>query len=291
MQPPSRSLSNQFPNIWQASTADSNLTLHGFRRFKTTHLLNLRYLESEIAEIDHLIYQIGLGLNIEPSKVDRLGLRQCKKEKDVPCPEKALSKQLIYKLRRLMKEYDEAIISFNTIMSLDTFSLLDNEEQAAIADRPLYETYKTRLLRVDQAPRTRQDPLQRYIHRLLRFLRYLRLSKASDHSIENASKANYCRKRDGWSSQNTALIADASSRVIVALVTAIFLTLPLVVLSHESRTSVQMIIISVCVVAFACFVSVALRASNLEMMIVAAGYAAIIAVFISNGSGAKPTPA
>ncbi|PFH61520.1 hypothetical protein XA68_17097 [Ophiocordyceps unilateralis] len=286
MEPLNRSLSDQFPNHWQASTADSNLTLHGFRRFKTSHLLNLRYLEAEIAEIDHLIYQIGLGLDIEPSKVDRLGLKQCQKDEKAPRPEKAVSKKLIQRLRRLMKEYDEAIIAFSTIMSMDTFSLIEDEQQSTLADRPLYEMYKTRLIRIDQRPRTRQDPLQRYIHRIMRFFRYIRVLKAShQNSVESASQNVHSRKRDGWSSQNTALIADATSRVIVALTTAVFLTIPLVVLSHEPRPSIQMIIIAVCVVAFACFVSFALRASNLEMMVVAAGYAAIIAVFISNGSG------
>jgi hypothetical protein len=53
-----------------ASTADNNLTLHGFRRFKTTHLLNLRYLEDEVAQMDHTLYQAGLSLNLSPSSAD-----------------------------------------------------------------------------------------------------------------------------------------------------------------------------------------------------------------------------
>ncbi|EQL01790.1 hypothetical protein OCS_02490 [Ophiocordyceps sinensis CO18] len=63
-------------------------------------------------------------------------------------------------------------------MSMDTFSLLDDEQQCGMrTDLSLHEMYKTRLLRVDQRPRTRQDPLQRSIHRLLRLCRYLRMSK------------------------------------------------------------------------------------------------------------------
>jgi hypothetical protein len=53
-----------------ASTADNNLTLHGFRRSKTTHLLNLRYLEDEVAQIDHTLYQAGLSLNLSPSSAN-----------------------------------------------------------------------------------------------------------------------------------------------------------------------------------------------------------------------------
>ncbi|KAH0533250.1 hypothetical protein TsFJ059_001839 [Trichoderma semiorbis] len=146
---PRQSLSEQFPNHWQASTADSNLTLHGFRRFKTTHLLNLRYLEAEVAEIDHLIYQLGLSLNVEPSTTDRLGLKHCKRDEILPSTDEAVSKELIQRLRQSLKQYDEALIAFNTIMSMDTFALLDDEKQCSLRkDITLYEMYKTRLLRI-----------------------------------------------------------------------------------------------------------------------------------------------
>jgi len=42
-----------FKEVLEHNTEDNNLTLHGFRRFKTTHLVNLRFLEEEIAELDH----------------------------------------------------------------------------------------------------------------------------------------------------------------------------------------------------------------------------------------------
>lgn len=98
-------LREQFPSLWQASTADSNLTLYGFRRFKTAHLLNLRYLEAEINELSNLVYQLGLGLDIQPSAVDRLGLRHAKRDEVPPSIEKEVTKELIDKLRRLLKEY------------------------------------------------------------------------------------------------------------------------------------------------------------------------------------------
>jgi hypothetical protein len=42
--------------FWQSVTADSNLTLHGFSSVQDEHLLSLRFLESEISELDHQIY-------------------------------------------------------------------------------------------------------------------------------------------------------------------------------------------------------------------------------------------
>lgn len=101
----SQRLIEQFPNLWQASTADSNLTLHGFRRFKTTHLLNLRYIEAEIAEIDHTIYQLGLSSNVAPSSTDRLGLKHCKRDEIPPSADQTLSKELLQRLRQLLKDY------------------------------------------------------------------------------------------------------------------------------------------------------------------------------------------
>ncbi|KAL6831284.1 hypothetical protein J3E69DRAFT_329123, partial [Trichoderma sp. SZMC 28015] len=278
---PSQSLSEQFPNHWQASTADSNLTLHGFRRFKTTHLLNLRYLEAEVAEIDHLIYQLGLSLNVEPSATDRLGLKHCTRDEKLPSTDQAVSKELIQRLRQTLKEYDEAVIAFNTIMSMDTFALLDDEKQCSLrTDISLYEMYKTRLIRVDQTPRTRQDPLQRSIHQLLRWYRYSRISKVSQSNVEGIGSAG---ANQAWSSQNAALISDIISRVIIGVVTTIFLIAPLIALSYEPQKGTQIGIISTCIVVFSCLVSAMLRVSNLEMMIVTAAYAAIIAVFVSNG--------
>jgi hypothetical protein len=53
---PPNPVAELFCKLWPRITSDDNLTLHGFRRFKTTHLLNLRFLEEEIAELDHVVY-------------------------------------------------------------------------------------------------------------------------------------------------------------------------------------------------------------------------------------------
>lgn len=167
-------------------------------------------------------------------------------------------------------------------MSMDTFALLDDPAQCSLrSDITLYEMYKTRLLRVDQAPRIRQDPLQRYIHQILRWLRYSRMSNSSQ---ENGEDPNPGRIHEQRPYQNTALISDIISRVIVGMLTAIFLIVPLIALSFEPRKGIQIVIVSVCILAFACLVSITLRASNLEMIIVSSAYAAIISVFVSNGA-------
>lgn len=163
---------------------------------------------------------------------------------------------------------------------MDIFSLLDDKKQANLrTELTLYEKYETRLLRVDQGPRARQDPLQRYIHKLLRMFRYQKMAKASSRDQEGNSPTAASPR---WSSQNTALLADITGRVIAAMVTGIFLTVPLVTLSREPRKTVQLAVVSGFIVVFACLVTVMLRASNLEMMVVSAAYAAILSVFVSN---------
>lgn len=165
-------------------------------------------------------------------------------------------------------------------MSMDTFALLDDEKSSSFrTDLTLYEMYKTRLLRLDQLPRTRQDHLQRWIHQRLRDSQYSRMSRSTQGDVESTASTAADRQ---WYSQNTALIADVVSRIILGVVTAIFLIAPLVALSYESRKGIQIVIVSVFVVVFACLVSAALKASSLEMMLASAAYAAIISVFVSN---------
>lgn len=172
------------------------------------------------------------------------------------------------------------MINFNAVMSMETFSLLDDEKHSSLnSDRSLYELYKTRLLRIDQPPRGRQDPLQRRTHQMLRDLRYWRMARSSSGQGANPEALNQV---DFKSSQNTSLIADIISRTIMAAVVGVFLTVPLVTLSREPRESVKLGVISACIILFAVLVSVSLRASNLEMMVVTAAYAAVVAVFVSD---------
>lgn len=99
------SVGEQFRTFWPCITADSNFTLHGFRRFKTTHLLNLRFFESEIAKLDHTIYQAGLGLESPLPPLDRLGLKHSKRDADVPVIDEAITEEFVLKLRILMQQY------------------------------------------------------------------------------------------------------------------------------------------------------------------------------------------
>ncbi|KAB2569031.1 hypothetical protein DBV05_g12293 [Lasiodiplodia theobromae] len=272
----------EFLKIWKASTADSNLTLYGFRRFKTSHLLNLRFLEAEIAELDHDFYQAGLSLNIEPSTVDRLGLAYCKKDAQIPALEETISCEKILKLRGLIKEYDDALSAFNALTSFDAFSLVDNEEQCSTRkDLTLHEMYKSRQLRVDKRTRDRKDPLQCLIHKYLRDFRFRRLQKRTQPGDESASAFG---SGQGRTLRNHDMLAAWLGRLVIAIISAAFLTVPLGVLSYESRKGMQLAVVAICIVAFSAVVSVMLKASNLEVMVVSAGYAAVLSVFFSNAA-------
>lgn len=176
---------------------------------------------------------------------------------------------------------DEALAAFNNIMTMETFSLLDDEKQSSLRDDlSLYEIHKTRLLRVDLGTRARTDPFQRWLHKYLRAFRYWRLSKKSQNtSVEHGPVATQHR---GWSYQNTILIAEIIGRVTTAALTAVFLIAPLAILSYESSKAIQLVVIAVCIVVLSFLVSLFLKVSSFEMMAVAAAYAAVLSVFVSN---------
>src|SRR3569833_3454401 len=168
---------------------------------------------------------------------------------------------------------------------MDTFSLIDDAAQCGLRDDlTLHEMYKTRLLRVDQGPRTRHAPLQRWLHKWLRYFRYRNISRRQQDSERRCP----CRDRTSTQSsgpyQHTVLIVYIVCRIVVALVTAAFLIVPMAVLAEVAQEGAQILVVSVCIKTFASLVSVVLRTSNLELMLISAAYAAILSVFISNVS-------
>lgn len=166
-------------------------------------------------------------------------------------------------------------------MAMETFSLLDDEKQASLRDDlDLHEIYKTRLLRVDLGTRSRTDPFQRWLHRYLRAFRYWSLSRKSQDNTEG--QGLHARNPHRGSYQNTILIADILGRVTTALLTAVFLIVPLAILSHYSSKNVQLIVVTVWVFVLSFLVSLLLKVSSFEMMAISAAYTAVLSVFISN---------
>ncbi|KAF4837208.1 hypothetical protein CGCTS75_v001428 [Colletotrichum tropicale] len=305
---PRASFLQQFRAHWKTSTVDDNVTLYGFRRFKTTHLLNLRFLESEIAQIDHAIYQAGLNSGVRPTPRDRLGLKSSIRDEHVSDPSTLIDRNLILKLRSLLMEYgechrtkltnelhaskprctdarpnngsDEALQAFNQIMSMETSSLIDDPEQARQrTDLSLHEIYKTRMLRVDLGQRLRQDPVQRFVRKCIYGMRFRQLSRelGNDAGAVEAQDAS-----GGKACLSTVLLAEILARLLMAALIAVFVVVPLATLSYQPSKGLQLAVISICVVVFACLISVLLKVTSLEMMMVSTAYGAILTVFISN---------
>ncbi|KKY30775.1 hypothetical protein UCDDA912_g09278 [Diaporthe ampelina] len=95
----------RFRKNWKAASADSDLILYGFRRFKTSHLLNLRFLEDEISELDHIVYQAGLTLGLDHAPANKLGLKYSKRDTKVPDITATITDELVIRLRSLLKQY------------------------------------------------------------------------------------------------------------------------------------------------------------------------------------------
>ncbi|KAI1131673.1 hypothetical protein F5Y10DRAFT_275405 [Nemania abortiva] len=270
----------QFQKNWELATDDNSLTLHGFRRFRPAHLLNLRYLEDEIAELDRAIYQAGRNLGLDHTPTNRLDIAWSKKEENVPSVEATVTRELVLKLRDLLKQYDEALAAFHNVMSMESFSLLDDEKQSSLrSELTLHEIYQTRLLRLDLGTRWRTDPFQRQLHKYLRAFRYWKLSSKSK---DNAEARGPPKGGHQWSYQNTVIIAEVIGRITTAIVAAIFLVAPLIILSYQPSKDIQLIIASAFILVFSFLIGLMLKTSNLEITVVAAAYAAVIATFVSN---------
>jgi hypothetical protein len=96
----------QFESLWPTVTSPDRLVLYGFRRFRTSHLLNLRVLEQQIMEVDQTIFEAGLQFGDVHAGRDRLAL-SCASPSRRPGPPAAneIDEQLLRRLRILLKEY------------------------------------------------------------------------------------------------------------------------------------------------------------------------------------------
>lgn len=178
---------------------------------------------------------------------------------------------------------DESLSAFNNLMTMERCSLLDDEKAAmARTDLTLPEMYETRLLRPDLPHRSRADPVSHWIHRLLRDFHYWKLTRRCGTSGVEAQGA--LGRADSFSHQNSAPIANCLGRFITALMTGVFLVVPLALFRPESSSNEQLVGVAVCILLFSFLVAVMMKASNFEMMAVASAYAAVLSVFVSNSS-------
>ncbi|CZR51491.1 uncharacterized protein PAC_01367 [Phialocephala subalpina] len=274
---------DHFPRIWQRSTMDNNISLHSFRRFKTTHLINLRFLEEEIADVDRRIYQAGLSLGLEPTSADRIGLKACRRDTNVPKVKETINPSLILHLRSMIKEYDEALASFNQIMSMETVSMADGGYDSIPGhDLSAQEMCNARLVRVDLGPRTSQDRFQRHVHKFFRTMRVRSLLKTHSCDEEANSLSRSKRKSSTWV-QDSILFSEIVGRFLIAILTAAFLIIPLVISAYQKTKGAQLCTIGVSVLIFAFLVSFSMRITSHETMAIASAYAAVLSVIVSNG--------
>lgn len=166
---------------------------------------------------------------------------------------------------------------------MERCSLLDDEKAAsARTDLTLPEMYETRLLRPDLPPRSRADPVSHWMHRLLRDFRYWKLCRRCGANGVEAQGA--LGTADSSSHQNSAPIANFLRRLVTTVMTGLFLAVPLAILSPTAPSDMQLVVVAVCILSFSFLVATMMKASNFEMMAVSSAYAAVLTVFVSNGS-------
>lgn len=167
-------------------------------------------------------------------------------------------------------------------MSMETFSLLDDEKQSSLrTDLTLPEMYKTRLLRVDLGTRLHTDPVQDWIHQWLRNLRYRNLLRESQNDEVESVNPHKKAVAHHWSYQDSVLLSSFLGRLVTTVITGVFMVVPLIVFSPKSNVA-QSVVIAVCIAFFSFLVALALKVSNFEMIAISAAYAAVISVLIQN---------
>lgn len=184
---------------------------------------------------------------------------------------------------------DESLEAFNVVMSMETFSLADNINQSSFRqDLHAYEKFKTRMLRVDlPLRRGSRDPVQHFLRKGLRRLWYaLNLWKLRTDDEEQGPKGPLSRVMANWDRtyQNTARIAEALTRFVIAVVAGAALVVPLVLLSYQDSKERRLLVVISFVSIFCILLSLLSKASNYETMAASAAYAAVLTVFVSNGS-------
>ena len=182
-----------------------------------------------------------------------------------------------------MHNLDDALASFNKLMAMETFSLIDDEVQSRERnDLHPNELYKTRLVRVDLGTRATHDPFRRGIQKALQRLQYWRICSKLKNDEERGKISHSSRESKTASYQNTALLADILSRMLISFIAGIFMVLPLILVTYQTTKRNHLITISVWIIGFSLLVSATLRSSNLATIGAVAAYAAVLSVFVSN---------
>ncbi len=174
-------------------------------------------------------------------------------------------------------------------MSMETFSLADNTNQSSAGQGfHAYEKFKTRMLRVDLPRRqSSRDPIQHFLRKGLRRLWYaLNLWKLRADDEEQGQTRSLGRVIATWDRtyQNTTRIAEAVTRFVIAMITGAALIVPLIILSHLDSAHSRLLVVISFVSVFCFLLSLLSKASNYETMAASAAYAAVLTVFVSNGS-------
>jgi hypothetical protein len=168
-------------------------------------------------------------------------------------------------------------------MNMETFSLADDGYQSSGRnDLSPQEICNTRLVRVDLGPRSTQDPFQRQLHKFFRTARIRSLLKKNSDD-EEMNSTSICNLDISKSVQDSILIAGVIGRFLVAILTAAFLIIPLVISAYQKSKGAQLCTIGVSVLIFAFLVSFSMRTTNHEIMAISSAYAAVLSVIVSNG--------
>ncbi|CAN8099915.1 unnamed protein product [Discula destructiva] len=259
-----------FNRIWSIATEDENLTMYAFKRFKTSHLVNLRYLEHELDKLDRDVYQAGLSLGHDVSKTGRLLLGHAQKDKVIKTVQDVAQKENIIRLRKLISENDKAMIRFKQLMQMKTFSMFEDDRRTKYhLEMNDWEAYKTSLIRVDLPAGRPRSPFENWLHHFLRWIKWNK--RQHDNRAES-------------SQFNSIAFSNIVLNILVATGTITLFVTPTILLSNRAGSPVEIFTISLFIGVFSFIVSFRSGSSAISTMGATAAYGAVLVVFLSNNS-------
>ncbi|TKA81839.1 hypothetical protein B0A49_01069 [Cryomyces minteri] len=265
---PSRPEDELTSTIWTSVEQRNNSGHYNFERFEFMQLLNLCLLQEDIRGVAKDIFEL---VGSEHAPIEYL-------------------RDLVEKLRPMLKNYNEGLIQVHEIMSYPKASLKTIKDSNLQSDRTKVEAVP--LLMADLRGELEQDGVRKLIERLIPD----KLAKSDYFSIGPRRELNsgrwsyvprYTRARaEEHEKEGLKRLVDYLARFFVSIFGGASLLVPMIIMVFSDSRNTNLIITSAFVLFFSIVLSVGSKASNQEILAATAGYAAVLVVFIgTSGTG------
>jgi len=259
-----------YPEIANFIGSDKDFFI--FRRFDVLSARNMLFLQDELVELEEKLEQVDLAESRSGTARHPWNLHSRREDSN------AARKALMAEIRVKLREYQEALNAQSLVLALEPASDIYVESIANWFDmkKPMVEMESHFLdKRGDLVSlaggQSSKELLEHYLERNW----YHLFRNKEKGEAANSSLSSTIEYYSAGRIKHTA-------RIFLALVSAIFAIIPVPILFCVQSMGIRISIIAAFAVAFAAIFSVTTNSRTPEMFATMAGYAALLAVFVSN---------